>query len=303
MIHSGIETFFEILKAGSISGAAKALFISQPALTRRIQSLEDELGYPLFKRGKGQKGIELTEQGYEFIPVARRLQETWRDALAISQIDHLDLLKLSTIDSVSKYILPHVFQRLSSCSESIRICFHNYHSFEAYDYTAAGMVDLSIISDDRYYQDIETIPLFKEPMVVLANNNNSYSDIISPDDLNPAKEILLPWNPEFQAWHDHWFHPSRPYHSFVDQMSLLEYFLSWKDTWAVAPLSVALTISSAKHISLHRLTLPPPDRIIYLIKKSNHKVKHEETFLRFFCEEIQRFPDITLFRDANSMIY
>lgn len=295
MIHSGIETFFEILKAGSISGAAKELFISQPALTRRIQALEEELGYPLFKRNKGQKGIELTEQGYAFIPVARRLQETWKDALAIRQIDHSDLLKLSTIDSVSKYILPHIFQKLSAYSEAIRICFHNYHSFEAYDYTAAGMVDLSIISDDRYYRDIETIPLFQEPMVVLANNHTSYPDVISPNNLNPANEILLPWNPEFQAWHDHWFHPSKPYHSFVDQMSLLEYFLSWKDTWAVAPFSVARSISSASHVSLHRLTSPPPDRIIYLIKKSNHEIKHEEVFLQFFREEIQKIPDIIIF--------
>lgn len=72
MTQSEIEAFFEIIKSGSISAAAQNLFVSQPALTRRIQTLENELGYSLFERKKGQKKIALTDKGTAFISVANR---------------------------------------------------------------------------------------------------------------------------------------------------------------------------------------------------------------------------------------
>ncbi|NUP28136.1 MAG: LysR family transcriptional regulator, partial [Nocardia sp.] len=45
-----LRYFVEVFDRGSLSGAAKALLISQPALTRRIQQLERECGVPLFER-------------------------------------------------------------------------------------------------------------------------------------------------------------------------------------------------------------------------------------------------------------
>ena len=122
----------------------------------------------------------------------------------------------------------------------IRISFHHCHSSEAYDYIANGMVDLALISDTRYYPKVETIPLFQEPMLLLANISDAYPEIVFPDMLDPHNEIFLPWNPEFSSWHDYWFGCTTQYYAFMDQMSLLEYFLSWKNTWAIAPLSVAL---------------------------------------------------------------
>ena len=43
-----LECLVTVAEAGTISKAAEILMFSQPALTRAIQSLEDELGYPLF---------------------------------------------------------------------------------------------------------------------------------------------------------------------------------------------------------------------------------------------------------------
>ena len=63
MTHLEIEAFFEILKAGSISCAAQNLYVTQPALSRRIKVLEAELGYPLFERNRGKRNIVLTKQG------------------------------------------------------------------------------------------------------------------------------------------------------------------------------------------------------------------------------------------------
>ena len=65
-----LECFSEIASAGSFRLAAKRLGLSQPALTARIQRLEDELGFMLFERSAG--GAVLTDRGRLFLPHARQ---------------------------------------------------------------------------------------------------------------------------------------------------------------------------------------------------------------------------------------
>ena len=87
MTSSEIKAFFEIIKSGSISAAADNLFVTQPALTRRIQTLESELGYSLFQRNKGQKSIQLTEKGKAFISIAHQMEDLWQEALDIKEME------------------------------------------------------------------------------------------------------------------------------------------------------------------------------------------------------------------------
>ncbi|MCL6594379.1 MAG: LysR family transcriptional regulator, partial [Alicyclobacillus sp.] len=70
-----IEAFLMVVKMGSFSAAANALFISQPAISVRIQQLEQELDIELFKRENGKK-ITLTESG-------RRLYPFFEEAFAL----------------------------------------------------------------------------------------------------------------------------------------------------------------------------------------------------------------------------
>ena len=50
MTYGDMEAFLSILRNGSITAAADALFITQPALSRKLKSLEQELGVRLFER-------------------------------------------------------------------------------------------------------------------------------------------------------------------------------------------------------------------------------------------------------------
>lgn len=149
-------------------------------------------------------------------------------------------------------------------------------------------------ADARYYPNIETIPLYQEPMILLSNTSKTYPETVSPDLLNPRDEIFLSWNPEYNTWHDYWFGASMQYHAYMDQMSLLEYFISREDTWAIAPFSVAAPVSRLPYVASYRLESPPPARIIYYIKKINREIRFEETFLKTLKQEISRTPEYTL---------
>ena len=64
-----------VAKCGSLSKAAEALYLSQPALTQRIKHLETELGYSLFCRSP--QGFSLTPAGKQFCANAQPLLCAW----------------------------------------------------------------------------------------------------------------------------------------------------------------------------------------------------------------------------------
>lgn len=294
MTHLEIEAFFEVIKAGSISSAAQNLYITQPALSRRIKTLEDELGYSLFSRKKGQRNIELTAKGEAFVSIARKWLSIWQEARELNSLDNSNILNVASVGSVSSYILPHVFEKIAKMAgDTIRICFHNYHSFESYQYVANGLIDIALISDDIYYKGVETIPAFQEHMVLVSNNSKRYPETIHPQMLAPHQEIRLPWNPEYDVWHDFWFKSTPEYRVSLDQMNLLEHVLSWENTWAIVPSSVAYRLSSLNSVSVYQIASPPPDRIIYYLKNGNRKIELINRFLAVLNNELKTIPGLT----------
>jgi len=73
-----IRTFMEVSTTGSFAAASERLFVTQSAVSLRIQRLEDQLGRPLFIRSKA--GAQLTGAGTEFEPFAQLLLRNWEQA-------------------------------------------------------------------------------------------------------------------------------------------------------------------------------------------------------------------------------
>src|SRR5436190_21804675 len=70
MLFAHLESFLEVARRGNVSRAAEALFLTQPALTARLKSLESDLGVELFVRSA--RGMKLTDAGRAFLPYAQR---------------------------------------------------------------------------------------------------------------------------------------------------------------------------------------------------------------------------------------
>ena len=68
-----LECLVTIAEAGTVSKAAELLMFSQPALTRTLKSLEDELGYPLFERTKNR--LKLNDTGELAVKYAKKILE------------------------------------------------------------------------------------------------------------------------------------------------------------------------------------------------------------------------------------
>ena len=81
MLLSQIEAFVEVARTRTVSGAADTLFITQPALTARLQRLEEELDTRLFVRTP--RGMKLTESGEVFLPHAVKALDSLADGRRI----------------------------------------------------------------------------------------------------------------------------------------------------------------------------------------------------------------------------
>ena len=110
-----LEAFAAVMSAGSITGAARLLGRSQPALTRLIQDLETSLGFGLLHRAGPR--VTPTEQGLRFHqevePVMAWLRQLRERADAIA-LDRPRSLSVASIASFSVGMLPTALQRLGS---------------------------------------------------------------------------------------------------------------------------------------------------------------------------------------------
>ena len=68
-----IEYLLTTARCASISEAAKQMYVAQPSLTHAIQSVEREVGFRIFERGRS--GVSVTEQGEEFLADIRTVYE------------------------------------------------------------------------------------------------------------------------------------------------------------------------------------------------------------------------------------
>lgn len=297
MTRPELEAFQAILKHGSLTAASGKLFVTQPALSRRIRTLEAELGYELFVRQKGVRAVSLTEAGRAFIPVAEKFFHLYREAGAISNLNRKPVLQLSSVGSVSTYLLPRVLHRFLE-SKAWNLRFQNDHSIEAYRYAEGGLVDVALVSNVSYSREIRTIPAFQEPFVVVGGEGWDRTDPVHPSRLNPEAEIRLPWNPEFDAWHDRWFDASVYPNVHLDQMSLLEDFLV-KDNWALVPLTVAMRLRGRK-MCICPIEEGPDDRIIYYLVSgaSEEKRMMIDRFLCLLHEELSSIEGVRSFLSA-----
>jgi len=78
-----LRAFVVVAEEGNVGRAARRLFITQPALSRQLKHLEEELGVALFVRVP--RGVELTDAGHELLRKARVALEAAEDALTIGR--------------------------------------------------------------------------------------------------------------------------------------------------------------------------------------------------------------------------
>jgi DNA-binding transcriptional LysR family regulator len=105
-----IECFLAVVDLGTVTAAAAQMHMAQPALSRQIQSFEDELGFKLFDNQRNR--LRLTPAGRELVPLARQLLSNARSVKAAAQSwskGHIERLHLgATYATIAGMIAPFI---------------------------------------------------------------------------------------------------------------------------------------------------------------------------------------------------
>ena len=141
-----LRAFCQVARLGSVSRAAEALYLSQPAVTLQLQALEREVGQRLLERN-GRR-LALTREGEILYELARPLVEgmdgleaTFRERL--QGLDAGDL-NVAAGSSTILYLLPQIVARFRQAHADVRLSLHNVTGAGGLDLLRSDAVDLAV---------------------------------------------------------------------------------------------------------------------------------------------------------------
>lgn len=300
MTVSEIDAFLAAVRYGNLTEAARCQYTSQPTLSRRIHALESELGYPLLIRGKGIRTVELTHQGEKFIQLAENWKRIWDDMQHINAYQENRLLHFSAVNSLVSYIIyPAVYSFINK-NPNIHVILESQHSYSAYPRVQEGILDGAFVCNTFYSRTLQAVPLWQEPMYLVAGSGVNAHPYMLPADLDSSHEIRVPWNSEFEEWHDYWFGVQSSSRLVIDQMPAVQHLLLENPTlWMIAPISAARQIADSANSTLLPLSSCPMRRISY-ISKHGYSSEAMTSFLKHLVETISEIEEISIIADFLS---
>lgn len=270
MNNTDMETFWAVLEHGTLTAAANALFITQPTLTNRIQSLETDVGAQLFHRKKGVRHIELTEAGQRFLPLAYRWQALLDETRGVAETASREFLRIGAVFSSNQYILPAAYRRFLRRKLPVALWVQTLRGsgYDGAQTVARRELEMALMDGDGFFHpQLDVRPLCREETMVACSPNSPYGDVVSPKELDPANEIVVSWRKGVQDWRDHWFGLTTKPILYADSMQVVDSFLGNEMMWAIVPATAAQALEKEGKARICRCTDPPPDRMSYLVTR------------------------------------
>jgi DNA-binding transcriptional LysR family regulator len=193
MLIAQLEAFLAVAESRGVGRAAKALYLTQPALSARLRNLERELGTELFVRTP--TGVRLTQAGQAFRPIAQRVLQTLADGRQVLS-EFADgatgRLVLGAAPAVSAYLLPGFVKRFSETHPEVRLVVHTGHSEEVLEMVRREQVQLGLVRD-LGHPDVVATPVFEDEIVLVVPPGHAFvaADEIRVADLEAARLIMF----------------------------------------------------------------------------------------------------------------
>jgi DNA-binding transcriptional LysR family regulator len=163
-----LRTFLAVAAYGSVTRAAEKLHIVQPALSRQIQMLEEDLGTPLFQRVG--HGMQLTEAGHLLMPRAKRALEELEQArheITSSPETISGTVVVGLLPSVSDLLAGPLIHSLKSQYPNLSIQILVGYVGYLQDWLAKDELDVALLYAYKPSPSIEITPLLNEKLYVV----------------------------------------------------------------------------------------------------------------------------------------
>jgi len=162
-----LQAFVAVAERASFRQAASDLFLSQSALSRRIEKLEEGLGVKLFERTT--RRVQLTNVGQTFLVNVRTALDGLEDAvLGVADLaaHRTGTVTLACVPSAVWHFLPGVLKQFSERFPRIRVRVHDESAQDVLNLVLAGEADFGINFTGAEDAEIIFEPIFEERYVL-----------------------------------------------------------------------------------------------------------------------------------------
>jgi DNA-binding transcriptional LysR family regulator/predicted ATPase len=163
-----LRAFAAVAREGSFSQAAARLYVSQPAISKHVASLESELGTQLVDRGR--RGARLTPAGEllaDYVLRAEALLANGRRALEAGGDAETGTLALAASGIPGTYLLPTVLSRFHEDHPGVELQFELSTSAGALELVRAHRVELAVVGGLEIPHELEGEPLVEDEVVLI----------------------------------------------------------------------------------------------------------------------------------------
>lgn len=199
---ANLNTFIAIAEQGSFSLAGNQLHITQPAVSKRLATLEEQLGVRLFDR-MGRE-VKLTQAGHTLLPRAYRIVNELEDSKrALSNLSGTvsGRLSLATSHHIGLRRLPAILRRFTKEHPEVVLDIRFLDSEVAYSDVLQGRCELALITlSPHHVEHLESVKVWQDDLVfvVAPEHPLSHKKHISLQDLS-AYPAVFPGSQTFTS--------------------------------------------------------------------------------------------------------
>ncbi|MBX4956105.1 LysR family transcriptional regulator [Rhizobium lentis] len=168
-----LRAFLSVVELESFNRAADTLHMSQPALSRRIQKLEQVIGAPLLERTT--RHVSATALGTELVPLVRRMLEEFDGSLfAVRDVgpNRGGLVTIACLPTAAFYFLPTVIRQFNEEYPNIRFRILDLPATDGLQAVASGEVEFGINIMGTSDPDLTFERLAEDPFVLAARKDH-----------------------------------------------------------------------------------------------------------------------------------
>ena len=190
--YKSLATLKAVVELGSVNRAANALYVGQPAVTKRLRSLDACYGVPLMLQ-QGRK-LELTVAGEKVYAYARLVlqhQESLLDDLATLREGH-DRLRLEVTFAIGEHILPDILMHFADSQPDLRIESRLGYSRRIHTRLATGLADIALLEQSPRHPNIKTEPWMQDELLLVCGPGHPLwdKDMIELSELETLHYVL-----------------------------------------------------------------------------------------------------------------
>lgn len=175
---SSLRFFDAVATFGSISSAAHKLNTVQSNVTARIKKLEQEVGYPLFKRKS--RGMELTPEGLALIPYAKRMMGFERQALdAVQDVGSAGgILSIGSMETTAAIHLPNWLREFHKLYPRVELSVQTGTTDHMIKQVLDCAVDVALVGGLIDDPDLLSFPVIEEELVLVSSLDEKPANVV-----------------------------------------------------------------------------------------------------------------------------